>query len=141
MIKRLKTSLGMVAGLAALSLGGAAIAGAATGTAHPAVKHAKHATREATQTRDTDQVQSGDQTTPDTSGASATSSVSETSGETGAASDGPGGHADAPGNVNTQNGDQSTPDTSGAPSEKSSPESGAASDGPGGPNLQQQGEH
>lgn len=122
MIKRLKTSLGMVAGLAALSLGGAAIAGAATGTAHPAVKHAKHATREATQTRDTDQVQNGDQTTPDTSGANdqvqrgdqtapdtsgaksaetpGTEAASETSGETGAANDGPGGHADEPGNPN-----------------------------------------
>lgn len=105
MIKRLKTSLGVVAGLAALSLGGAAIAGAATGTAHPAVKHAKHATREATQTRDTDQVQSGDQTTPDTGAATSaeapsTETTSETSGETTAGNDGPGGHADEPGNPN-----------------------------------------
>ncbi len=105
MIKRLKTSLGMVAGLAALSLGGAAIAGAATGTAHPAVKHATHATREATQTPDTDQVQSGDQTTPDTGGAKSveapgTEATSEASGETAAGNDGPGGHADEPGNPN-----------------------------------------
>ncbi len=106
MIKRLKTSLGMVAGLAALSLGGAAIAGAAAGTAHPAVKHAKHhATRAATQTRDTDQVQSGDQTTPDTGGATSaealsTETTSETSGESAAGNDGPGGHADEPGNPN-----------------------------------------
>ncbi|MDQ2895434.1 MAG: hypothetical protein M3Y09_07285 [Actinomycetota bacterium] len=103
MIKRLKTSLGMVAGLAALSLGGAAIAGAATGTAHPAVKHAKHhATREATQTRDTDQVQSGDQTTPDTGGATSAEapSTETTSGESAAGNDGPGGHADEPGNPN-----------------------------------------
>jgi len=134
MIKRLKTSLGMVAGLAALSLGGAAIAGAATGTAP-----VKHATPEVTQTVDTDhaQVQSGDQTAPDTSSASATSATSETSGETGA-SDGPGGHADN-GNANTQSGDQSASDTSGATSETSSPETGAASDGPGGPD--QQGQH
>ncbi len=97
MIKRLKTSLGVVAGLAALSLGGAA-----TGTAHPAVKHA---TREATQTRDTDQVQSGDQATPDIGGARSaevpiSETTSETSGETPAANDGPGGYADQPGNPN-----------------------------------------
>ncbi len=128
MIKQLKTSLGVVAGLAALSLGGAAIAGAAAGTTHPPVKPAQHAKHESIQTRDTDQVQSGDQTTPDTgstgpaetssesaretssesapemSSESAPETSSETAGETAAGSDGPGGHADEPGsaNANTQ---------------------------------------
>jgi hypothetical protein len=70
----------------------------------PAPQHAKAkttATVEPVQSGpDTDNVQSGDQTTLDT-GSSAEQS-SETSGETGSANDGPGGHADAAGNVDHQ---------------------------------------
>jgi hypothetical protein len=126
MIKRLKTSAGLVAGLAALSLGGAAIAGAAsTSTQANASVPAKH---EVTTGRDTDNVQSGDQTTPDTKAGAAKEVVngpdigttqsgsqttpdpagstsetsSETSGESAANNDGPGGYADPAGNANTQ---------------------------------------
>jgi hypothetical protein len=133
MIKRLKTSAGLVAGLAALSLGGAAIAGAATSSTPT---HASaQAKQEATSVPDTDTLQSGDQTTPDTTMASTAKEVttgpdrgtlqsgsqaaphaagasqsenatseasSESSGETAANNDGPGGYADPSGNANTQ---------------------------------------
>lgn len=111
MIKRLKTSAGLVAGLAALSLGGGAIASAASSsTQTKASVPAKH---EATGGRDTDNVQSGDQTTPDAKSKAAkevadptseTSSetTSESSRESAANNDGPGGYADPAGNANTQ---------------------------------------
>jgi hypothetical protein len=54
---------------------------------------------------DTDTVQSGDQTTPDVAGAAgkeATTPESANGTETGAPSDGPGGHEDPPGNVDNQ---------------------------------------
>ena len=118
MIKRLKTTLGVAAGLSALALGGSAIAGAASTTptkAKPAPTHESTAP-------DSDNIQSGDQTTPDgtskskvtfktvrhgtkvskasTSENSTSETGGETSGETAPNNDGPGGYADEPGNPN-----------------------------------------
>jgi hypothetical protein len=114
MFKRMKKATVVVAGLAALALGGSAIAGAASnGTPQPAKAP------EAVSAVDNDTIQSGDQTTPDT--ASVASSASEPTAaneaaepageqpeapgsETGSekvADDGPGGWADeAHGNAN-----------------------------------------
>jgi hypothetical protein len=121
MIKRLKTTLGVAAGLSALALGGSAIAGAASTTP---TKVRPAATHGSTRAPDTDNIQSGDQTTPDSTATSKTarhaakvskteSSTSENStseaagetsgeaaGETAPNNDGPGGHADEPGNPN-----------------------------------------
>jgi hypothetical protein len=118
MIKRFKTSLGVAAGLSALALGGSAIAGAAS----TAPTKAKPAPSHEVTTPDTDNIQSGDQTTPDgTSKAKAktirhgakvgktevsvpenstSETAGETSGETAPNNDGPGGWADEPGNPN-----------------------------------------
>ena len=103
MRKRLTTMTGLTAALAALALGGSAIATAAQGTA-------KKAAVEKTTGPDTDTVQSGDQTTPDTSAAGKAASVSPSesaaetsteSSESSAPSDGPGGHED-PAGVDSQ---------------------------------------
>jgi hypothetical protein len=92
---------GLTAALAALALGGSAIATAAQGTAG-----AKKQAVERTTGPDSDSIQSGDQTTPDTTSAAKASSVSpseaatETSAEnseSSAPSDGPGGHEDPAG--------------------------------------------
>ncbi|HEX2016419.1 MAG TPA: hypothetical protein VGN69_06970 [Solirubrobacteraceae bacterium] len=113
MLKRMKMGTGVLAGLAALALGGASLAGA-TGSPHATSVVRSAAPAEATSLPDTDQVQSGDQSTPDKPGSSAKdsrdsssseSSSSESNSESGAtetpqASDGPGGHADEPGNAN-----------------------------------------
>jgi hypothetical protein len=63
MIKRLKTSVGVVAGLSALALGGPAMAGAATTT--PAKASPKH---ESTTRPDRDKLQRGSKTTHDRKG-------------------------------------------------------------------------
>jgi hypothetical protein len=93
---------GLTAALAALALGGSAIATAAQGTASAAKRHAV----EKTTGPDTDSIQSGDQTTPDTKHAkkagvaSPSETATETSGESSessAPSDGPGGHEDPAG--------------------------------------------
>ncbi len=115
MPKKIRNMTGVVAGLAALALGGSALAGAAQhvpaeAATTPAVS------QESTSGPDTDNVQSGDQTTPDTAGASATTAdvpsagdqadnlAGETPGsESAADSDGPGGHADEPGNPDADN--------------------------------------
>jgi hypothetical protein len=113
MRKRLRTMTGVTAALAALALGGSAIATAAQGTANAS----KKAAVEKTTGPDRDAIQSGDQTTPDTKRAhksasvpasetatpeSATESTSENS-ESSAPSDGPGGHEDPAGvDVQTQ---------------------------------------
>ena len=89
-----------VAALAALAVGGASLAGAGSKTSPPAPPAA-------TQPQDGDNVQQGDQASPDTG------SATKASGETPAAAeastesssevannDGPGGHADEPGNPN-----------------------------------------
>jgi hypothetical protein len=104
MRKRLKTIT--VVAVAALALGGSAIASAAhskpIGHKHAVTKSVK---REKTGGRDTDSIQSGDQTSPDANGAKSSSgSTSETrdtgSGEeTSSESDGPGGHEDPAGDV------------------------------------------
>jgi hypothetical protein len=121
MRKRLKTTLGAAAALAALALGGSAIASAGQAAKKPVKNTAtKSVAAEPTGGADTDSIQSGDQTTPDTRGsaaksakaASATGSEaagesssetsSETSSESSAPSDGPGGHEDPEGNVDYQ---------------------------------------
>ena len=133
--KQIKYTTGAVAALAALSLGGAAIAGATGSTPTPAPVAAPAPTalttpEPASQT-DTDTIQSGDQTTPDTvsptraavstatgpatagtagtagdtadttdTADTAAETSTEPAGESATASDGPGGHADEPGNPN-----------------------------------------
>jgi hypothetical protein len=93
-----------LAAVAALAVGGSAIAGAAQKSAptKPAVSQSNEPV-----TPDTDNLQQGDQSTPDTGSASeqapeaASESASESGSETGA-SDGPGGYADATANADTQ---------------------------------------
>jgi hypothetical protein len=101
-LKRLKHTTGICAALAALGLGGAAIAGAAGSSP------SKASAPEVISQTDGDTVQSGDQTTTDTaSGARAVTTAAgdtadapeQSTTETPAASDGPGGHADEPGNA------------------------------------------
>jgi hypothetical protein len=83
------------AGLGVLSATGAAMASGQTSPSK--------AGTEVTQAADTDNVQEGDQTSPDTAGSESTSeSTSETGSETAAESDGPGGHEDPPGTVDHQ---------------------------------------
>jgi hypothetical protein len=98
---RTMTAVGSIAAIAALTVGGVAHASNGGSAAHQ-TKVKAAATTEPTQSGpDTDNVQSGDQTTPDTGSTAAPRA--ETSGETGsemAANDGPGGHADEPGNPN-----------------------------------------
>src|SRR5438552_11546908 len=88
----------LVAGLTAvgaLAFGGAALAGAASSPT-PAVPPAASAPAETTQ--------QGDQTAPDVAGSdresTAESPSAEPTSETAGPSDGPGGHADEPGNPN-----------------------------------------
>ena len=97
---RIMTAVAPIAAIAALVAGGVAYASSG-GSAAQHAKANTSATAEPDQSGpDTDNIQSGDQTTPDT-GSNAEQS-SETSGESGLANDGPGGHADAPGNVDHQ---------------------------------------
>ena len=91
----------VVMGLAAFAFGGASLAGAAgkTTPSKPAV------------VQDRDSIQQGDQTAPDNTAAEkagesadpAEAAGSESSSESAAADDGPGGHADEPGNPNADN--------------------------------------
>jgi hypothetical protein len=123
MTKRIQKLVVGVAALAALALGGSAIASAtqqSTQSKAPVQKSA--ASSEKVGGPDTDNVQSGDQTTPDAVGASASTAkasaaTSEAPGteqpasseqpgtaeqpgsESAANDDGPGGHADEPGNA------------------------------------------
>lgn len=105
MTKRIQQLMVSVAALAALALGGAVFA-----QAKPASHHVRHhvvraASSTATGPTDGDNVQSGDQTTPDT-GATSEQPGAENpepggpGSESASGSDGPGGHADAPGNPN-----------------------------------------
>ena len=112
MTKRIAKFTTVLAGCAALAVGGSAVAGAAQSHA-PAAKSA--ATAERVGGPDTDNIQSGDQTTPDTAPVAAKSSAAEAPGteqspaseaageqpgsESAPGSDGPGGHADEPGNA------------------------------------------
>ena len=105
MIKHGKKLIVTVGAVSALAFGGAALA---NGGSTP-VKTAAQAPVEQKSGPDRDKVQSGDQSTPDTPESAeqpeTPGSVEqpETSGETGsevANDDGPGGHADEPGNAN-----------------------------------------
>jgi hypothetical protein len=102
MIKRFTTITAILATAAALTVGGVAVAQSGSKPHHKKATHhaTRHAVRHAAETTgpDTDNVQSGDTTTPDTGSAAATSetSSSETASES-APSDGPGGHEDEPG--------------------------------------------
>jgi hypothetical protein len=101
MRKRLKTSLGAAAALAALALGGAAIGNAATGHRAHAANAAGESTAPENSATDGDNVQ--DTTTPDQPGQSGSGTESGSDSETGSEQvngDGPGGHADEPGNPN-----------------------------------------
>jgi len=115
MLKRFKTIGAATAALAALALGGSAIASATQSTAS-ATKHHAATKAEKTTGPDTDAVQSGDQTSPDPKGAKSSSASaaepvfsetapetsSETSSESSTPSDGPGGHEDPAGDVENQ---------------------------------------
>lgn len=110
MRKRLKTISGAAAALVVLALGGSAIASATRHTPSNSKKRAisTSVATDKTSGTDTDNVQSGDQASPDTHSAKASfASTSETP-DTGSAtensseSDGPGGHEDAAGNVDHQ---------------------------------------
>ena len=97
---RITTAVAPIAAIAALAVGGVAYASSGGAAAYHA-KAQTTATMEQTQSGpDTDNVQSGNQTGPDTG--SSAEQGSEASGETGSSNDGPGGHADAPGNVDHQ---------------------------------------
>jgi hypothetical protein len=115
---RLTKVLAGLAAVSALAFGGSALAGAANGPTPAAPSASLPATPAApavpAQPADGDHVEQGDQTTPDTGAAdessseSAAESASEpASSESGAEasdpSDGPGGHADEPGNPNATN--------------------------------------
>jgi hypothetical protein len=105
MARHVRKVLITVAGIAALALGGATLASAGSGsssTQAPAAATAPQTTpstqadgagqESGAQAKDVDQVQSGDQTTPDAAGEQAGSETPN--------GDGPGGHADEPGNQN-----------------------------------------
>jgi hypothetical protein len=118
MTKRIGKVLAAFAALAALAVGGSTIASAQQ-PAHSAAPVKQQAvTPEPVGGPDTDTIQSGDQTSPDTAAASLrTTAATEAPGteqppaseqpgaaeqpgsETAANSDGPGGHADEPGNA------------------------------------------
>jgi hypothetical protein len=101
MTKRIQKLFLALAALAALAVGGSAFASAQnTGNAAPAAKAAP--TQAPAGGGDTDNVQSGDQSAPDPeqSPASEKSGAAEQPGsESAVADDGPGGHADEPGNA------------------------------------------
>src|SRR4051794_24654071 len=109
MRKRIQTGMGAAAALAALALGGSVIAQAASTPAKAPAKSAVSAP-ENTTGPDTDSIQSGDQTTPDSPGSASERAAetpeqpgNETAAESAADSDGPGGHADeTSGNANAQ---------------------------------------
>ncbi len=93
MRSRMTKLIAGIAAVSALAFGGATLASA--GTKAPAVNPPVAAV-------DGDSLQQGDQTSPDTGSASELSSESassELSGESSSSSDGPGGHADEPGNA------------------------------------------
>ena len=108
MRSRLTKIAAALAGVAALAVGGSAIAGAAqkSSPSKPAVSQSQ----EPSTPGDKDNVQQGDQSAPDNSasesaGESADETAGEAAGESAAesgASDGPGGYADSPANADTQ---------------------------------------
>jgi hypothetical protein len=101
---KIMTGVGSIAAVAALAVGGVAHASSGGSAAHHAKAKAAATAEPAQSTPDGDNIQSGDQTTPDTG--STAHQRSEASGGTGsevAGNDGPGGHADEPGNPNADN--------------------------------------
>lgn len=121
MLKRLTTTLAAFGALGALALGGSVIASAKQPAAHAkahAKAHATHLSSTRADTADTPaeapstgvdpaggaNVQSGDQSAPDTGSATPAQSGSENGGEAPSSeADGPGGHQDPPGaNVDVQ---------------------------------------
>ncbi len=93
MFKRLTTTAGALGALAALALGGSAIASAQS--THVTHRQRVHQVVEKTAGPDRDNVQSGGQTAQDST---AKTPNSESSGESsGVETDGPGGHQDPPG--------------------------------------------
>jgi hypothetical protein len=99
MASRIKKVVFALAALAALAFGGAQIAQGAGSTATPPKA-------ESTAT-DTDNVQSGDQSTPDAADkpdANEKAEAPETPGSEQPGDDGPGGHADEPSNPNANHG-------------------------------------
>jgi len=94
MKKRTKIMAVVTTALMLAAIGGVAIA--KTGGS------SKPATAVEVTAPDTDNVQAGDQTTPDPATGGTESQGSEAAGETLQASDGPGGHEDPPGNVDHQ---------------------------------------
>ena len=105
MIKHGRKLIVAVGAVSALAFGGAALANAGS----TPVKSAAQPSVEQTSGPDRDSVQSGDQSTPDTPGSAeqpdtpGSAEQPETAGETGSEvpnNDGPGGHADEPGNAN-----------------------------------------
>ncbi len=95
----MKTTKILVTGIAALALGGS-VAGAAVASGGTTTVP-KPATAETSSTADTDNIQQGDQTGPDTpAGSDSSSAQEETETESSSDSDGPGGHQDPPGDVN-----------------------------------------
>jgi hypothetical protein len=96
-----------IGALASLAVGGSAIATAAqkSGAAvPPPVTAIAPAAADTSSAIDGDNVQQGDQSTPDAAGAAEApdSAATESASESSAASDGPGGHADAAGTVDNQ---------------------------------------
>ena len=106
MVFKNKLAVGAVGVLAVIGVGGgAAFASARTSAAHTVV-HAQVKTPSAVDAPGGPDLQQGDQNGPDL--ASATAETPETPGapETATAGDGPGGHADGPGDVQGQQGSQ-----------------------------------
>jgi hypothetical protein len=97
---RIMTAVAPIAAIAALAVGGVAYASNGGSAAQHAKAKTTATAEQAQSGPDTDNIQSGDQTTPDTG--SSAEQGSETSGEPGSTNDGPGGHADTPGNVDHQ---------------------------------------
>ena len=104
----MQTKLKVAAASAAVLLGGLAVVGSTNASATPSP--VKPATTSSVTTADPDTLQQGDQTTPDkpgsadkeTADAGGTESANENAPESGTTNDGPGGHADGPGNVDHQ---------------------------------------
>jgi hypothetical protein len=96
MFRRSKTFSGLAAALVALALGGSSIASAAH-------HHGKRAAHETTTGPDTDSIESGDQTSPDSKGAKGARHASQASEEESQTpGDGPGGHEDPEGDVENE---------------------------------------
>jgi hypothetical protein len=92
------TLMAPIAAIAALAVGG--VAYAANGNTQAAKPKATVTAPENNSGPDTDTIQSGDQTTPDTNGNAEPASSENGNGSEVPGNDGPGGHADEPGNPN-----------------------------------------